>query len=42
MAFDAIGPFPFTPPKELDGKNENFEEYAFKLRAYICLNGFIL
>ena len=37
MAFDAIGPFQFTPPKEFDGKKENFEEFTFKLKAYLFL-----
>ena len=25
LAFDAIGPFQFTPPDKFDGKKENFE-----------------
>ena len=33
LAFDAIGPFEFTPPDKFDGKKENFEECAFKLNA---------
>ena len=37
MAFEAIGTFQFTPPAKFDGKKENVEEFAFKLRAYIFL-----
>ena len=39
LAFDAIGPLKITPPKELDGKKENFEDFAFKLRAYLFVMG---
>ena len=37
MEFDAIGPFQFTPPDKSDGKQDNFEEFAFKLKAYVFL-----
>ena len=33
LADDAIGPCQLTPQKELDGKTENFDEFAFKLQA---------
>ena len=37
MAFDAIVPFKLTPPEKFDGNNDNFEEFTFKLRAYLFL-----
>ena len=37
MAFTSSGPFHFTAPKEFSGKKEDFEEFSFKLRAYLCL-----
>ena len=37
LAFDAIGPFQFTPPDKFDGKKENFEEFAFKLKPDLYL-----
>ena len=36
-SFGASGPFHFSPPKEFSGKKEDFEEFAFKLKAYLCL-----
>ena len=37
LAFDAIGPFQSTPPDKFDGKKENFEEFAFKFKAWFFL-----
>ena len=37
VIFDSLGPLQFTPPKEFDGDKENFEEFAFKLRACLFL-----
>ena len=28
----------FNPPKNFDGKEQNFEEWAYKLRAYLALS----
>ena len=42
VAFDAIGPSQFTPPDKVDGKNENFEEFAFKLKEHVFLMDFHL
>ena len=36
-AFGTAGPFQFAPPKEFTGKKEDFEEFTFKLRAYLNL-----
>ena len=36
MAFNVTGPWQFNPPKEFSGKKEDFEEFAFKLKA--CLS----
>ena len=43
LAFDAIGPFQFTPPDKFDGKKENFEEFAFKLKActFLLYTGYV-
>ena len=35
--FNQVGPFQFQPPKEFSGKREDFEEFAFKLKSYLCL-----
>ena len=35
--FDQVGPFQFQPPKEFSGKREDFEEFVFKLKSYLCL-----
>ena len=37
MAFEAIGTFQFTPPAKFDGKKDNFEEFALKLKSYARL-----
>ena len=37
MSFSPSGPFHFAAPKEFSGKKEDFEEFSFKLRAYLCL-----
>ena len=36
-AFSSSGPFQFAAPSSFDGKKENFEEFSFKLRAYLNL-----
>ena len=28
----------FNPPKNFDGNEQNFEEWAYKLRAYLALS----
>ena len=35
--FTASGPFPFMPPTSFNGKREDFEEFAFKMKAYLQL-----
>jgi len=35
--FSQAGPFQFNAPKEFSGKREDFEEWAYKLRAYMSL-----
>ena len=35
--FSQTGPFQFHSPKEFNGKREDFEEWAYKLRAYMSL-----
>ena len=30
-------PFQFAPPASFSGKKEDFEEFAFKLKAYLAL-----
>ena len=37
MAFSVTGPWQFNPPKEFGGKKEDFEEFAFKLKAYLSI-----
>ena len=38
LAFDAIGPFQSTPADKFEGKIENFEGFAFKLKnAHVFL-----
>ena len=37
LAFSSSGPFQFAAPSSFDGKRENFEEFSFKLRAYLNL-----
>ena len=36
-SFTSGGPWQFTPPKDFTGKKEDFEEFAFKLKAYLCI-----
>ena len=36
-AFTQVGPFQFQPPREFSGRREDFEEFVFKLRAYLSL-----
>ena len=33
----SVGGLRFNPPKNFDGKEQNFEEWAYKLRAYLAL-----
>ena len=35
--FNQVGPFQFQSPKEFSGKREDFEEFVFKLKSYLCL-----
>ena len=37
MALNITGPWQFNPPKEFSGKKEDFEEFAFKLKAYLSI-----
>ena len=34
----SIGGLRFNPPKSFDGKEQIFEEWAYKLRAYLALS----
>ena len=36
-AFRHVGPFQFNTPKEFSGRREDFEEFVFKLKAYLGL-----
>ena len=35
--FNQVGPFQFQPPDKFSGKREDFEEFVFKLKSYLCL-----
>ena len=35
--FGSGGTWQFNPPKEFSGKKEDFEEFSFKLKAYLIL-----
>ena len=34
----SVGGLRFNPPKNFDGKEGHFEEWAYKLRAYLSLS----
>ena len=35
--FNQVGPFQLQPPRGFSGKREDFEEFVFKLKSYLCM-----